>query len=71
WLVCGLAGKHEGTVKHYKEVNQIYTKLNGQTLVTEQLESNWGRIIGRTVHDCVLQYSLNFLWKSLVDNICL
>ncbi|HGN0112517.1 TPA: hydrogenase 2 large subunit [Proteus mirabilis] len=69
WLVCGLAGKHEGTVKHYNEVNQIYTKLTGQTLVTEQLESTWGRIIGRTVHACVLQDSLNFLWQSLVDNI--
>lgn len=69
WLLCGLAAKHEGTVAHYEGMSKLYQTLTGQTLTPEQLESTWGRILGRAVRSGVLKDSLNQQYQLLIDNI--
>lgn len=68
-LLVKLAAKHPDTVKHFNEVNGLYTTLNGKALQTEQLHSTMGRIIGRAVRCCVLKDTLLQQWQALIDNI--
>ena len=69
WLLCGLAAKHEGTVAHYEGMSKLYQTLTGQTLTPDQLQSTWGRILGRAVRTGVLQDSLTQQYQLLIDNI--
>ncbi|WP_312153008.1 hydrogenase 2 large subunit [Atlantibacter hermannii] len=69
WLLCGLAAKHEGTVAHYEGMSKLYQTLTGQTLTPDQLQSTWGRILGRAVRTGVLQDSITQQYQLLIDNI--
>lgn len=69
WLLCSLAAKHKETDAHFAQVGAAYHKLTGQQLQTEHLHSTLGRVIGRTVHCCVLKDTLAQQWQALVTNI--
>lgn len=69
WLLCGVAAKHERTVAHYESIRAQYQTLTGKTLATEQLQSTWGRILGRAVRTAVLHDELQAQYQLLVANI--
>ncbi len=68
-LLCKLAAKHQPTEKHFNDVANLYQTLTGNSISVNQLESTFGRIIGRTVRCCVLNESLSIQWQALIDNI--
>ncbi len=69
WLLCGLAAGHDGTKNHFSQLGQAYRQLTGKTLSEADLHSTLGRVIGRTLHCCVLKDSLSAMWRLLMDNI--
>jgi hydrogenase large subunit len=69
WLMCSLQAEHQPTQKYFGRVNGAYQTLTGQALTAEQLPSTLGRIVGRTVHACVLHETLGQQWQALVENI--
>ncbi|AIR71357.1 MULTISPECIES: hydrogenase 2 large subunit [Dickeya] len=69
WLLCGLAAKHKDTLVHFDQVKAAYKALSGHQLEEKHLHSTLGRVIGRTVHCCVLKDTLAQQWQALVDNI--
>lgn len=68
-LMCKIAEKHPGTLKHLGELNGVFKALTGQEIQVEQLHSTLGRIVGRTVRSCVMQDTLAQQWQALIDNI--
>ncbi|HEY0209215.1 hydrogenase 2 large subunit [Acerihabitans sp.] len=69
WLLCGLAAGHAGAKTHFSQLGDAYRQLTGGALREAYLHSTLGRVIGRTVHCCVLKDSLSAMWQLLVDNI--
>lgn len=69
WLLCSLAAKHEGTAKHYSDIANLFKVVTGNELTMEQLQSTWGRIVGRAVRTAVLQDSLHNQYQALIENI--
>ncbi|WJV61230.1 hydrogenase 2 large subunit [Pectobacteriaceae bacterium CE70] len=69
WLLCSLAAKHKDTETHFAQLGAAYRKLSGRTLEEKQLHSTLGRVIGRTIHCCVLKDTLAHQWQALVTNI--
>lgn len=69
YLMCALASKDKLTLKHFNEVGGLYQTLTGKALSVDDLHSTLGRIIGRTVHCCVLNDILVQQWQLLIDNI--
>ncbi len=69
WLMCGLQAGHEATRKHFERIVSMYQLLSGQPLSVDQLPSTLGRVIGRSVHACVLHETLAQQWQALVANI--
>ena len=68
-LLCKLAAKHQPTERHFNDVVNLYQTLTGNSISVTQLESTFGRIIGRTVRCCVLNETLSIQWQALIDNI--
>lgn len=68
-MLCGLAAKHKDTETHFAQVAGLYKALTGKTLEEKHLHSTLGRVIGRTVHCCVLKDTLAQQWQALVTNI--
>ncbi len=69
WLMCGLAAGDKATLKHYDHIKGLVTSLTGKTLTNDELQSTWGRIVGRAVRTGVLQDTLNQQYQALIDNI--
>ncbi|MBC3250390.1 hydrogenase 2 large subunit [Serratia fonticola] len=69
WLMCTLQAEHPPTQKYFAKVNSRYQALTGKALTADQLPSTLGRIVGRTVHACVLHETLGQQWQALVSNI--
>lgn len=69
YLMCALAAKDKLTLKHFNDVGGLYKALTGQELGLDDLHSTLGRIIGRTVHCCVLNDILAQQWQLLIENI--
>lgn len=69
WLMCSLHAEHQPTRDYFAKVNAAYQTLTGHPIGAEQLPSTLGRIIGRTVHACVLHQTLGQQWQALVRNI--
>lgn len=69
YLMCNLASKNKDTLNHFNHIKGLYATLTGNVLSVDQLHSTLGRIIGRTVHCCVLNNILAQQWQLLIDNI--
>jgi hydrogenase large subunit len=69
WLLCSLETGHQPTQQVFSQFTGMMKTLTGETLKTEQLESTLGRVVGRTVHACVLHQTLSQQWQALVTNI--
>lgn len=69
WLQCSLQAGHQPTQQVFSQFTGMMKTLTGETLKTEQLESTLGRVVGRTVHACVLHQTLSQQWQALVTNI--
>ena len=69
YLMCNLANQDKDTLKHFNKIKNVYEALTSNTLSVDQLHSTLGRIIGRTVHCCVLNDILAQQWQLLIDNI--
>lgn len=69
YLMTGIASKDKRTLGHLTQIQKLYTALTGKTLGVEDLHSTLGRIVGRTIHCCVLNEVLGEQWQLLIDNI--
>ena len=69
YLMCNLASENKDTLNHFNHIKGLYATLTGNALSVDQLHSTLGRIIGRTVHCCVLNNILAQQWQLLIDNI--
>ncbi|MCS3601815.1 hydrogenase large subunit [Buttiauxella sp. BIGb0471] len=69
WLQCSLHAGHQPTQQVFSQFTGMMKTLTGETIKTEQLESTLGRVVGRTVHACVLHQTLSQQWQALVTNI--
>lgn len=68
-LLCAIAGKNQGVIKHLDDVRGAVEALNGPRITDDMLQSTMGRIIGRTVRVAAMKDSLPRQWQALVDNI--
>lgn len=69
WLMCSLETGHQPTDDYFGRLNTAYKKLTGVGLNKAQLPSTLGRVVGRTIHACVLHQTLGAQWQALVTNI--
>ncbi|TCP94704.1 [NiFe]-hydrogenase I apoprotein large subunit [Cricetibacter osteomyelitidis] len=69
YLMCNVTIGEPMTMKHFTELKGLYDSLTNSNLGLNDLHSTLGRIIGRTVHCCVLNDILQQQWQLLVDNI--
>lgn len=69
YLMCNLAREDKRTLTHFNHIKTAYESLTNAQLSVDQLHSTLGRIIGRTVHCCVLNDILAEQWQLLIDNI--
>lgn len=69
YLMCNLAAQDKATTTHFEQMRSLYKTLTTKDLQIDDLHSTLGRIIGRTVHCCVLNEVLAQQWKLLVDNV--
>ncbi|AIA70185.1 hydrogenase-2 large subunit [Pectobacterium atrosepticum SCRI1043] len=69
WLLCNLRAGYQPAQHYFTRANDIYKALTGNVMTEEQLPSTLGRVLGRTVHACVLHDTLAQQWQALVTNI--
>ncbi|KML68573.1 hydrogenase 2 large subunit [Pectobacterium peruviense] len=69
WLLCNLRAGYQPAQHYFTRANDIYKTLTGNVMTEDQLPSTLGRVLGRTVHTCVLHDTLAQQWQALVTNI--
>ncbi|MFZ7215270.1 hydrogenase 2 large subunit [[Pasteurella] aerogenes] len=69
YLMTALAAQDKRTLNHFNAMKKLYTALTDKELTVDHLHSTLGRILGRTVHCCVLNEILTEQWQMLVENV--